>query len=769
MNIMQEIKPQEIERIGRTADKRGSFWSMINKTLAITAVILLSIFLPVTSWGAEKKPFIPTDPVMPLSQVRAGMKAEIRTVLHGTQISRFPATLLGIVPRKTSPKNLILIRVDDPYVRSNGGIAAGMSGSPVYVGGKIVGAIGYGWPFGDNNLGLVTPIEEMVKAFNWPDKISPFGVSAAIPKDPIKAGPVSGDAKDKPVSEDVKGEAGQSDFAIEGITSADVTSKDKGPEEKAPASDDQKAITSDDEKTDGSGDEVLSDDIAPEVTSPDIAMLYDTELVALKMPILVDGISNRMTEEMKKRLGMSLIPLGSASSEGGVVNLETKPKPGSAIGASLAWGDIQMGGIGTLTALSKDGRFIAFGHPMVGQGAVSFPLTQASILQVIPSMESSFKLGYQGPIIGIITQDRPEAIAGYIGKLAPATSYKVRFNDVDIKKETVKRFQTVADSFTGPVIGSMGMLGIIDDLWARNGEGTAILKYKFYGGNLPNGWEKKNMFFSDQDLIGSLLREFDNLSELFALNQFQEIRPLGIELDVEITRDARVVFIEKLDITNKKDSYAPGEKIDLEITLRPWRKRSMVKIIPITVPKNAVGFAEILVRGGGIMEPEQDSLAKGLRAISSLDDLLKELSISETNNQIIVEIDGPQSKEKDGKDKVSKDKASKDKVSKDKPTKDKPSIEDLLDDRLQSEIRAERIKNGAMVIVDTNYYVEGLLRKMIKIKKTGAKDEEGPTPEEEATMRAQAEAMEASDQPGEGDPELAGDKLLYGIKRRTTR
>ncbi len=52
-------------------------------------------------------------------------------------------------------------------------IAAGMSGSPVYVGGKLVGAIGYGWQFGDNNLGHVTPVEEMVKAFNWPDKIPP--------------------------------------------------------------------------------------------------------------------------------------------------------------------------------------------------------------------------------------------------------------------------------------------------------------------------------------------------------------------------------------------------------------------------------------------------------------------------------------------------------------------------------------------------------------------------------------------------------------------
>lgn len=742
------FKLRRNSQISPPDQKQGGFLPKTKQAVAVMAFLFWTIFLPAISWAAENKPFVPIDPVMPLSQVKSGMRAEIRTVLHGTKISRFPATLLGIIPRKTSPKNLVLIRVDDPYVRANGGIAAGMSGSPVYVKGKLVGAIGYGWQFGDSNLGLVTPVEEMIKAFNWPDKIPPFGLSAKIPKEPISAdvkpetkGEKEDESIDEPVSDDIKEKPDPCDFIIEGITSADITSGDEMPEED-PAPD---------EEAEEPAEGPVSDDIKTEPTSEEIAKLYDAELVPLGMPILVDGISNRITEELNKRLGLPLVPLGGASTDGVAAKLNSKPEPGSAIGASLAWGDIQIGGIGTLTALSKDGRFIGFGHPMAGQGAVSYPLTEATIVQVIPSMESSFKLGYQGPIIGIITQDRPEAIAGHIGQLAPAISYKVRFKDVDSKKDIVKRFQTAADSFTAPKIGSMGMLGIIDDLWARRGEGTAILKYKFYGGNLPNGWEKRNIFFSDQDLIGSLLMEFDNLSNLFALNQFQEIRPLGVELDVEITRDARVVFIEKLDIVNKKDSYAPGEKIELAITLRPWRKRSMIKKIPVTVPKNAIGFCEILVRGGGIMEPEQESIMLGVRAISNLEDLLKELSIKETNNQIVVEIDGPQSREKEGKE--------------------KPSIEDLLEDRLQSEIRAERIKKGEMVIVDTNYYVEGLLRKMIKIKRTGAKEEEeGPTPEQEAIMRAQAEALEASDGEAEEVPPVPEEEqLFFRMKRKTTR
>ncbi len=714
---------------------------MMKNKIAVFIFIMMMLTMPAAA--ADKGPFVPTDPILPLSQVKAGMKAEIRTVLHGNKITPFKATLIGIVPRKTSPKNLILVRVDDPYVRANGGIAAGMSGSPVYVAGKLVGAIGYGWAFGDNNLGLVTPIEEMIKAFNWPDKIPQFGVSPKIPQEPVSMDikPASKDVKTTPASDD----------------------KDKKTEEDASAFTLSDDITSED---------ITSDDILSGDVSIDVAMLSNAELKPLAMPILVDGISDRITEEIKNRLGLPLVPLGGASSSGANVNLKSRPKPGAAIGASLMWGDVQMGGIGTLTAKSKDGRFLAFGHPMVGQGAVAMPITEATILQVIPSIRDSFKLGYQGPIIGIITQDRPEAIAGYMGRLAPAISYTVRLNDVDNKKQYLRRFQTPAESFTGPITGSLGMLGVIDDLWARKGAGTAIIKYHFSGGNLQNGWERRNIFFSEKDLVNSLLEEFDDLSKLFTLNQFQEIRPFGVNLDVEITTDARVVFIEKIDVADKKEFYAPGEEVSIDVTMRPWRKRAMVKRISLTVPKKAVGFSEIVVRGGGIEEPEQDALSNGLRSITNLKDLLKELSVSETNNQMFAEISGPEITEKDkgkakekDKDKVKEKIEDKDKDSgknkeadkdkgkdKGKNKKEDLSIEDLMDKRLQSEIRAENLKEGSLQIIDTNYYVEGLLRTFIKIKRPDRETtDEGPTADEEAIMRAEAEAIEAG-QSAEAEP-----------------
>jgi SpoIVB peptidase S55. len=112
------------------------------------------------------------------------MKAEVRTVVSGTKIISFPVKILGIVPRKETPRNLILIQGEGPLMETVG-IAQGMSGSPVYVGGKLVGAIGYGWPFSDKRLGLVTPIEDMVKIFDWRDKIPSFSPAPKISNEPM--------------------------------------------------------------------------------------------------------------------------------------------------------------------------------------------------------------------------------------------------------------------------------------------------------------------------------------------------------------------------------------------------------------------------------------------------------------------------------------------------------------------------------------------------------------------------------------------------------
>lgn len=681
---------------------------------SLTLFILLFAGAAYAAQPAPKK-FVPAEPTMPVSQIKPGMKAKVKTVLEGTKIYQFDATLLGVIPGKSTPKNLILIRVDDKYVRDSGGIAAGMSGSPVYVGGRLVGAIGYGWPFGDPNLGLVTPIEEMVKVFDWPDRVPELNSAKLVPKlekkEPASADILSTDV----ISADNDKKSG--DLPEDEASGDDIFPEVPEAGEEPVSVDIEELIKSisDDLSGDADGNSEVSDDLREKITK-----LYDMELTPLAMPLLVDGITPRMTERLKRGLGMEVLPLGAAPS-GTEVNLRATPQPGAAVGAMLAWGDFQAGGIGTLTALDKEGRFLAFGHQMMNRGAVSYAATEANIIKIIPSVATPFKLGYQGGIIGIVTQDRPGAIGGRLGRLAPATSYTVKFHDVDTGEKVTKRFQTVSDPFIGPAVGTTGMLGIIDDLWARTGEGTAILRYKFSGGGLAQGWVRSNIYLSDTDVVSEMTTEFDELSKIFALNQFREISPFGVELEIEITRDIRGVSIEKLEIVNEKAVYMPGDTVSLDITLRPWRKHAVKKRVSLKVPENAAGFCEIVVRGGGIDELSQDSILAGFRALTGFDDLIKELNVVESNNQLILEVKSDGDLFAPRKDKKKGDPEGADAAAgeggKDGKSREKgsPSIGDYLDDRLKSEIVEERLAEGTMKIIDTNYYIDGLLRKPITI------------------------------------------------------
>ena len=663
---------------------------------AIAAALTLAFALCAGASAAEKpQKFVPTEPVMPLSQIKPGMTGYAKTVFTGTKITPFEISVIGVLPRKTSPKNLIVIEVKDEYVRAHGGIAAGMSGSPVYIDGKLIGAIGYGWTFADSNLGMVTPIEEMVQAMNWEDDIPDFKIPPIPLEKPAKAevktAPASGDKTAQPKTDAAKNKDGAVDTAVV------------------------------------SGDKTIP----------------GGKLEKKMMPLMVDGISERMSKRLEKQFGVEVVPFGTKAEAGSPVNLGWKPEPGAAIGAALAWGDFSAGGIGTLTALSGDGRFIAFAHPMFNRGAVSYAMTEAGIVKIIPSLTSSFKLGYIDSIAGVITQDRPQAIGGRLGRLAAAYSYTVNFKDADTGRSSTKHFQTVSDPFVGPELGATGIVGLIDAEWSRKGQGTAMLTYSVDGGNMKPAWARRDIFFSEKDIVKSLQKEVEAMNKVIAHNKFREIAPYGVTVNVELTQEPRIVYVEKIEIRDKKELYSPGDKLTVDVTFRPWRKDAVVKTFELTVPENAMAFCEVTARGGGIEEPVQEPLVTGTRAITSFKELIRELSAKEANNQLIVEIGGPEdpTEGKDekaepgknrgklasdatagkdgGKDKAGKAGAQRGK----KDAKESFSPADLLEDRFVSEIKAERIKSGALVIADTNYYVDGVQRTFIKIKPNAGGEE----------------------------------------------
>jgi hypothetical protein len=125
------------------------------------------------------------DEFMAVADIQPGMTGYAKTVAHGTRIDSFPVEIIGVMKDSGPTGDLILAKFSGPIIEESGGIAQGMSGSPVYINGKLVGAVAYGWSFTNSRMGMITPIGDMLKLWNVPSKeeIRPFNAreSSLVP------------------------------------------------------------------------------------------------------------------------------------------------------------------------------------------------------------------------------------------------------------------------------------------------------------------------------------------------------------------------------------------------------------------------------------------------------------------------------------------------------------------------------------------------------------------------------------------------------------
>src|SRR2546425_2079869 len=103
-----------------------------------------------------------TAATLPLSEIQKGMHGYGLTVFEGTKLEKFDVEILGVLHNIGPGQNLILAKINSPIVQ-RAGVIAGMSGSPVYIDGKVIGALAYSWQFAKEPVAGITPIEEMLK------------------------------------------------------------------------------------------------------------------------------------------------------------------------------------------------------------------------------------------------------------------------------------------------------------------------------------------------------------------------------------------------------------------------------------------------------------------------------------------------------------------------------------------------------------------------------------------------------------------------------
>src|SRR5688572_22759704 len=101
----------------------------------------------------------------PLSEIKEGIRGTARTVFRGSEPEEFSVEILGIVPGAIGPKQDMIIGRLSGGGADRTAVFAGMSGSPVYIDGKLLGAISYSFPFSKEPICGITPIEQMIQIF----------------------------------------------------------------------------------------------------------------------------------------------------------------------------------------------------------------------------------------------------------------------------------------------------------------------------------------------------------------------------------------------------------------------------------------------------------------------------------------------------------------------------------------------------------------------------------------------------------------------------
>jgi hypothetical protein len=528
-----------------------------------------------------------STPLMPVSEIRPGMTGIGRTVFTGTDLQEFKVHILGVLRNIQGPKrDLILARLEGAGLEQSG-VAQGMSGSPVYIDGRLIGAVSYSiGAFSKEPIAGITPIEEMKDATVQPRR------SVSSPQAEI-ALPVT----------------------TEQLTSALTAAYARiAPFSERPA------------------------DIQSIGLPSETGAQLGTMLRPIATPLMLSGFDSRTVDLIAGPFRQAgFVPMISGASDfAGQVSAgpATPLREGDAIGVSLVGGDIEMGATGTITHIDGD-RVYAFGHPFYGLGPTEFPMTRAYVYAILPSLMTSFKISTLGETIGTMQQDRATAIAGMLGKgprLVPMKVTLQRAGD-DATKRTFT-FQLANDQLFTPLLAYVTMFNTLGSYERQFGAASFSVRSR---AQIKDHGELTldDVFTGDSSMLGASTAVAGPLSMLLS-NDVAPITLDGLDITVTTAETPRSATIERVWLDEVK--VRPGRTIPLKVLTRSYRGEEKISTVPIEIPANATGDLSILVTDGRQLNAlEQRELRRALQP-QSVAQLMRVLNETRRNNRIYVRL-----------------------------------------------------------------------------------------------------------------------------------
>jgi hypothetical protein len=489
---------------------------------------------------------------MPLSQIHKGMRGYGLTVFEGTTLKKFDVEVVGVLYNIGPSQNLILIKVDAPEVQ-RAGVIAGMSGSPVFIDGKVIGALAYAWQFAKEPIAGVTPIDEMLKIAEAGNK-SAEAVVAAAPR-------------------------------MSGVELLKALTDGKAPEafEKMVAS-----LAGGSQTSAMSGAKPIAVPLSLASFAPDTVARFGKYLDAMGFVAVPSGSMPAMSGGEGSSSTTTVKPVASKQFA-----------PGDAIGAVLLRGDFNVAATGTVTYVDGD-RVYAFGHPFLDMGEVKFPMAKSEIVGVMPSLATSFKFANGGEVVGAFHQDRSSGIMGRLGDAADMIPVDVTVDGSGPLRNY--HVDIVRHPQLSPLIMAMAADSVVANAQRAAGERTVMLdsEIRLKGFDKPivlrEGW------------AGAQARQAipAYLAVVAGYVMSNEFRPADIDsVKIHLRHDDNLKIAKLVEAsidTPERGRISPGDTVKVRALLRPFRGEPFTETFDVKIPDDQPpGSAYILVGSGSML------------------------------------------------------------------------------------------------------------------------------------------------------------------------
>jgi len=552
----------------------------LNRNICIAIIfILLILFSTGINLAFSQTVF------MPISEIKPGMKGIGKTVFHGTQIETFQVDIIDIVKGEGSVNHFILANLSGDKIEESGGISEGMSGSPVYIDDRLIGAVSYAWEMSEHNLCLVTPIQEMLEIFNLPYNNS------------------------RTTSQEYK------------IKNSLYFTGEKAKKIKVKNS--------------------VKNNNFPELAGREEIIFYP-----VVSRVIISGIKGRSLDRLSsslKKFNLMTIQ-GIGFNENNDINFQevgerpsNKIEAGSAIGIQLTRGDVNITYIGTVTYREGD-KILALGHPFLKKGKVSFLLSAIYVFHSFPNIVMPFKLGSPLNLVGKVVQDREAGILAILNSYPPVIPLRIQVTDVSSGLSYQMGIQMINDyDLLEPLVSNITVQAI-DNALDRIGAGTAQIDIEVKGKKEGQELFRKNMYYSSDDIAIQAISEIPEIIDLIVNNYFEIVDLTAININIKIDNKKKIGRVE--EVVLEDSSIKPGDHLKAKIKIRPFRGELIEKMLTIQIPSDTPpGEALLMVNGGGELDNKQEEFVNSSKqGCKSLEETFKDISDRPRGNQIIGEV-----------------------------------------------------------------------------------------------------------------------------------